>query len=364
MRVKIAGTGSCLPRLRVTNDDLGRIMDTSDAWIRSRTGIGARHIAVEETTTGMSAAAARQALEEAGIQPEELDLIIAATLTPDHIVPPLSCEVQRELGAVNAAAYDLCAACSGFVFALNTAQAYIQSGMYRKILIIGAETLSKLLDWTDRSTCVLFGDGAGAAVVTAEEQGTFTGVQGSDGAKGEVLSCGGRPQTHPFMRQKADSVAAGCQAHVDDAKHQAGVGNTGCQAGVVCADSERNLESGSRAGYPYVQMNGQEVYKFAVRTVPKCIGQVLEQAQWQPQDISLFLLHQANQRIIEAVAKRLRQPMEKFPVCLEECGNISAASVPILLDRVHKEGRLQRGDRIVLAGFGAGLTWGAVALTW
>lgn len=326
MRVKIAGTGSCLPRLRVTNDDLGAMMDTSDAWIRSRTGIGARHIAVEETTTSMSVAAARRALEEAGMQPEELELIIAATLSPDHVLPPLSCEVQRELGAVHAAAYDLCAACSGFVFALNTAQAYIQSGFYRKILIIGAETLSKLMDWTDRSTCVLFGDGAGAAVITAEETGIFAGVQGSDGAKGEALSCGGRPVEHPFHT--------------------------------------KTPETGMQERYPYVQMNGQEVYKFAVRTVPKCIGQVLEQAQWQPQEISLFLLHQANQRIIEAVAKRLKQPMEKFPVCLEECGNISAASVPVLLDQVNKEGRLQRGDRIVLAGFGAGLTWGAAALTW
>jgi len=320
MRARIAGTGSSLPRLRVTNDDLSQRMDTSDEWIRSRTGIGARHIAVEETTASMAAAAAQQALEEAGIQAEALDLIIAATLTADHILPPLSCEVQRILGAANAAAYDLCAACSGFVFALNTAQAYIQSGMYRNILIIGAETLSKLTDWTDRSTCVLFGDGAGAAVVTAAEEGLFAGVQGSDGSKGAVLSCGGRPIDHPFAHHKAENT--------------------------------------------YIRMNGQEVYKFAVRTVPECISQVLEQAGRKPQDISLFLLHQANQRIIEAVAKRLKQPMEKFPVCLEECGNMSAASVPVLLDKVHKSGRLKRGDTIVLAGFGAGLTWGAIALTW
>lgn len=320
MRARIAGTGSCLPKLRVTNDDLGRIMDTSDEWIRSRTGIGARHLAVDETTTSMSVAAARQALEEAGMQPEELELIIAATVSADHVVPPLSCEVQRELGAVHAAAYDLCAACSGFVFALNTAQAYIQSGMYRKILIIGAETLSKLMDWSDRSTCVLFGDGAGAAVVCAGEEGVLAGVQGSDGAKGMVLACGGRPVNHPFASHEAVNQ--------------------------------------------YVQMNGQEVYKFAVRTVPVCIDQALEKAGMQPDDIKLFLLHQANLRIIEAVAKRLKQPMEKFPVCLEECGNISAASVPILLDRVNRDGMLHRGDRVVLAGFGAGLTWGAVVLTW
>lgn len=320
MRARIAGTGSSLPRLRVTNDDLGKMMDTSDEWIKSRTGIGARHIAVEETTASMSVAAARQALEEAGMRAEELELIIAATVTPDHILPPLSCDIQSALGASKAAAYDLCAACSGFIFALNTAQAYIQSSMYKNILIVGAETLSKLMDWTDRSTCVLFGDGAGAAVVTAEAEGLFAGVQGADGAKGAVLSCGGRPLNHPFASHEPE--------------------------------------------HPFVRMNGQEVYKFAVRTVPKCIVQVLGQAGLQPEDISLFLLHQANQRIIEAVAKRLKQPMEKFPVCLAECGNISAASVPILLDRTNRDGRLKKGDKIVLAGFGAGLTWGAVALEW
>ncbi|MCI8447298.1 MAG: ketoacyl-ACP synthase III [Eubacterium sp.] len=321
MRARIAGTGSCLPKLRVTNDDLGKVMDTSDEWIRSRTGIGARHLAVEETTTSMSVSAARKAMEEAGIQPEELELIIGATVSADHVVPPLSCEVQRELGAVNAAAYDLCAACSGFVFALNTAQAYIQCGMYRKILIIGAETLSKLMDWQDRSTCVLFGDGAGAAVVCADaDGGVLAGVQGSDGAKGMVLACAGRPVNHPFASHAAD--------------------------------------------LQYVQMNGQEVYKFAVRTVPMCIDQALLKAGIQPEQVKLFLLHQANLRIIEAVAKRLKQPMEKFPVCLEECGNVSAASVPILLDRVNRDGMLKRGDCIVLAGFGAGLTWGAVVLTW
>lgn len=323
MRARICGTGSCLPGLRITNDDLGNILDTSDEWIRSRTGIGARHLAVDETTTSMSVEAARLALDEAGVRPEELDLIIAATLSADHVLPPLSCEVQRELGAVHAAACDLGAACSGFIFALNTADAYIRSGMYRKILLVGAETLSKLMDWTDRSTCVLFGDGAGAAVVCADEEGVLASVQGADGSKGMVLSCGGRPLRHPYVSENTD---------------------TGISS--------------------YVQMNGQEVYKFAVRTVPASITQVLDQAGLRPEDISLFLLHQANRRIIEAVAKRLRQPLEKFPVCLEECGNISAASVPILTDRVNREGRLHKGDKIVLAGFGAGLTWGATVLVW
>lgn len=320
MRARIYGTGSSLPELRVTNDELSKIIDTSDEWIRSRTGIGARHLAVDENTTSMSVAAAKQALAEAGVQPEDLDLIIAATLSADRLLPPLSCEVQSELGAVNAAAYDLCAACSGFIFGLNMAHAYIQSGMYRKILVIGAETLSKLLDWSDRSTCVLFGDGAGAAVVCADEEGVISCVQGSDGSRGMVLACDGRPANNPYSK---------------------------CEP-----------------GNQYVQMDGQEVYKFAVRTVPACINQALEQADMKAEDISLFLLHQANLRIIESVAKRLRQPMEKFPVCLEECGNISAASVPILLDRVNKDGKLKKGDKIVLAGFGAGLTWGAIVLTW
>ncbi len=320
MRARIVGTGSSLPKLRVSNDDLGKIMDTSDEWIRSRTGIQARHLAVEETTTSMSVAAARQALVQAGMEPQELDLIIAATVSADHIVPPLSCEVQRELGASRAAAFDLGAACSGFLFALNTAQVYIQSGMYQKILIIGAETLSKLMDWSDRSTCVLFGDGAGAAVVCADEDGIYAGVQGSDGAKGMVLACGGRPLEHPFVS--------------------------------------------GEPGHPYVQMDGQAVYKFAVRTVPACISQALEQAGTAPEEISLFLLHQANQRIIEAVAKRLKQPIEKFPVCLAECGNLSAASVPVLLDYVNRGHKLSNGDKIVLAGFGAGLTWGAAVLSW
>lgn len=318
MNIQICGTGSALPKLRVTNDDLSQIMDTSDEWISSRTGIRARHLATEETTTSMSVEAARKALEEAGMEPEELDLIIAATVSADYLIPTLSCEVQRELGAKNAIAFDIGAACSGFLFAMSTAQAYITTGRCRNALIIGAETLSKIMDWEDRSTCVLFGDGAGAAVIKADESRVFHVVQGSDGAKGMVLACQNRPVNNPYHKQ----------------------------------DSELS----------YVGMNGQEVYKFAVRTVPTAISQVLDEAGLTPDDISLFVLHQANLRILEAVAKRLNQPMEKFPVNLNECGNISAASVPILLDYVNKHGMIQRGDKIVLAGFGAGLTWGAAVL--
>lgn len=320
MNIQICGTGSTLPKLRVTNDDLSQIMDTSDEWIFSRTGIRARHLAAEETTTSMAVEAAGKALDEAGMQPEELDLIIAATVSSDYLIPTLSCEVQRELGAKNAIAFDIGAACSGFLFAMSTAQAYISTGRCRNALIVGAETLSKIMDWEDRSTCVLFGDGAGAAVIKADDSRMFHIVQGSDGAKGMVLACRNRPVDNPYHKQEA--------------------------------------------GLSYVEMNGQEVYKFAVRTVPSAIQQVLDEAGLTPDDISLFVLHQANVRILEAVAKRLKQSMDKFPVNLNECGNISAASVPILLDYVNKHGMIQRGDKIVLAGFGAGLTWGAAVLTW
>lgn len=321
MKTRICGTGSILPKKVVTNDDLSKIMDTSDEWISSRTGIRSRHLAVEETLTGMASEAAKQALEEAGIKAEELDMIIAATLSADKICPSLSCEIQREIGAVNAVAFDINAACSGFMFALQTADAYIKAGVYKKILLVGGEILSKMMDWNDRSTCVLFGDGAGAAVVQADEaDGVLGSVQGSDGARGDVLPCDNRKNNNPY----------------------------------VTNDKE----------LPYVHMNGQEVYKFAVRTVPKAIEEALEKAGLQIEDVDLFLLHQANIRIIESVAKRLAVPMEKFPTCLEECGNISAGSVPILLDKVNRKGMLKKGDKIVLAGFGAGLTWGASVLTW
>lgn len=349
MRIKIKGTGSAVPKLRVTNDDLSKLMDTSDEWIKSRTGIGARHLAVEETTTGLAVAAANDALRDAGVTAEELDLIIAATVTADKFLPNLSCEVQSALGAKNAVAFDLNAACSGFLFALNTVQMYLENGVYKKALVIGAETLSKIMDWNDRSTCVLFGDGAGAAVVAAEDEnvdgqpdvtggrsdagmmqpdaesksnksGILSMVQGSDGASGEVLRCDNRPVNNPFA--------------VNDAT------------------------------LSYVSMNGQEVYKFAVKTVPKVIEKAVDKAGLKVEDIDLFVLHQANLRIIESVAKRLHQPMEKFPTNLEECGNISAASVPILLDNINKHGMICEGKKIVLAGFGAGLTWGATVLTW
>lgn len=261
MKIKIKGTGSAVPKLRVTNDDLGKLMDTSDEWIRSRTGIGARHLAVEETTTGLAVAAAKEALKDAEMTAEELDLIIAATVTADKFLPNLSCEVQSALGAKNAVAFDLNAACSGFLFALNTVQMYLENGVYKKALVIGAETLSKIMDWNDRSTCVLFGDGAGAAVVevdsetnckakqpgAANKSGILSMVQGSDGARGEVLRCDNRPVNNPFA--------------VNDTK------------------------------LSYVSMNGQEVYKFAVKTVPKVIEEAVKKRdlKWRILICSYFI---------------------------------------------------------------------------
>jgi len=314
------GTGSYLPENIVTNDDLAKIMDTSDEWIASRTGIRKRHLVKEETTAQMSAKAAKQALKEAGLKAEELDLIIVGTLSGDYVTPSTACEVQAMIGADKAVAFDVNAACSGFMFAMNTAYAFIQSGIYQNALVIGAEILSRLMDWNDRSTCVLFGDGAGAAVVTADEKGLLGFVQGSDGTKGMVLACKNRLNNNPLIKNSVEP--------------------------------------------DHVFMDGQEVYKFAVSTVPASIQAVLEEAGLEVSDIKYFLLHQANIRIIQSVAKRLKADINRFPTTLEHCGNISAASVPILLDEVNKKGMLQRGDKLVMAGFGAGLTWSAAVIEW
>ena len=320
MPARIIGTGSALPALLVSNRELEKIVDTTDEWIRSRTGIESRHIAVEETTTSMAIEAAKKALQDAKASPEELDLIIVGTISPDHYFPSTACEIQSALGAVNATAFDISAACAGFLFGLGIVDAYMKAGTVRTALVVGAETLSKMMDWNDRSTCVLFGDGAGAAVVRSDESGIMSMVQGSDGARGNALTCEGRRVNNPYKK------------------------------------NDTSLD--------YTKMNGQEVYKFAVKTVPKSIEEALLKANVNADDVKYFLLHQANLRIIEAVAKRLGQSIEKFPTNLQECGNISAGSVPVLLDHVNREGMLQKGDTIVLAGFGAGLTWGATVLIW
>lgn len=323
MITKIIGTGSYLPANTVTNDDLAKIMDTSDEWIRTRTGIRERHLVKEENTTFMCVEASKRALANAGVAAEDVDLIIVGTLTADHITPSAACEVQAEIGATNAVAFDINAACSGFLFALNTANAYIKAGIYKTALILGAETLSKIMDWNDRSTCVLFGDGAGAAVVQGVEdggRGLIAFEQGSDGSKGMVLKCENRKNNNPLVQNPAD--------------------------------------------LGYVYMDGQEVYKFAVSTVPRSIEKVLAQANISADEVTYYALHQANIRILQSVAKRLKQSEDKFPISLDHCGNISAASVPILLDEMNQKGMLKAGDKIVMSGFGAGLTWGTALIEW
>lgn len=320
MTTRIIGTGSYVPEQIVTNDDLAKIVETSDEWIRSRTGIGERRIATLDSTSDMAARAAQAALEQAGVGAEEIDLILLGTSSPDHCFPNGACEVQARIGAVNAACFDISAACTGYVFALNTAHAFISTGLYRTALVIGADVLSKLIDWSDRGTCVLFGDGAGATVVRADERGILGMNMQSDGAKGGVLTCGSR--------------------------------------------SNGNFLLGKKPELGYMAMDGQEVFKFAVKKVPECITKVLEDTHTSKDEITYFVIHQANYRIIESIAKRMKVDIERFPVNMEHYGNTSGASVPLLLDEMNRAGKLKRGDKIVFAGFGGGLTWGATLLEW
>lgn len=350
MSIKIMGTGSALPELVVTNKELEQMMDTTDEWITSRTGIRKRHIAVTETTTLMAVKASEIAMKKAGIEPEEIDLIIVGTVSGDKCFPSTACQIQEALLAKNAVAFDINAACAGFLFGLTIADAYFQSGRAQTALIVGAETLSKMVDWKDRSTCVLFGDGAGAAVVRKTDTGMLHIVQGSDGTRGHVLACDNRPVNTPFTRRLFTKEFFARASFAGESF-----------PGAACT---REFSGDNLSAPDYLKMDGQEVFRFAVRTVPKAICQALEKAGILPDEIQYFFLHQANIRIIEAVAKKLGQPMEKFPTDLQKCGNISAASVPILLDHVNREEKLKRGDKIVMAGFGAGLTWGAAVIIW
>ena len=319
----IRGTGACVPKRVMDNDEIAGFVETSDEWIRERTGVERRHIAEEETTVSMAVEAGRQAVEEAGVSPEEIDIILVATGSADRVFPCTACQVQEALGASGAVGFDLNAACSGFLFAYNTAQAYIASGIYRTILVIGSESLSRLVDWTDRGTCILFGDGAGAVLLKAAEGRSYRPVAHSDGKGGPAL-------TGPGAAGRVRSI-----------------------------DKERE-ESKTE----YITMNGKDVFQFAVRKVPQVIQEVLERNELFLEDIDWFVLHQANARIVDAVARRLRLDIGKFPMNLQEYGNTSSASIPILLNELNREGVLKKGQKLVLAGFGAGLSWGASVLEW
>lgn len=316
MTGKICGTGSWAPPKVWDNNDLARMVDTSDEWIRERTGVVQRHIAEEnEDTVTMASRAAQRALEDADIKAEEIDLIIVATISPTEIMPCVACGVQEKLGAEKATCFDLNGACTGSLLALNTAQTYLSQGIYQTALVIGAEKLSALTDWTDRGTCILFGDGAGAVVLKAEESGRYAQVTQSIGKKGGALTLRSRNQIQ--------------------------------------------YETDPKAKETYIQMNGKEVFTFAVSKVPEAVKNLLSREKVPCEDIRYYLLHQANERIIRSAARRIGEDISKFPMNMDEYGNTSSASLLILLDEVKKSGKLQRGDKLVLAGFGGGLTYGA-----
>ena len=306
MTGRIIGTGVCIPELVWDNNKLAEMVETNDEWIRERTGIARRHIEKEKSASEMAIEAAKKATESCKeINVEDIGAIIVCSIAQEEVLPSVSCQVQAAIGATNAFCFDLKAACSGFVFAYNTCLAYMNMGLIRNALIIGVEKLSSITDWTDRRSCILFGDGAGAAVITAcDEKGAM--MMRCDGSRGNVLTC----------------------------------------------------PAGST-----LLMDGQEVFKFAVRSVPEAINEVLDQMKLAKEDVDYYILHQANRRIVESVAKRLGEPMSKFPTNLEEYGNTSSASIPLLIDELYRNGTLKKGSRLIMAGFGAGLSWGASYVT-
>ncbi|WP_090552212.1 beta-ketoacyl-ACP synthase III [Natronincola ferrireducens] len=322
---KITGTGSYLPEKVLTNNDLAKIVDTSDEWIRTRTGITQRRMADQETATSdLATKAAERAIEDAGITAEDIDLIIVATATPDMAFPSTACIVQKNIGAINASAFDLEAACTGFLYGLTIGEQFIKTGFYKRILIIGAEVLTKVLDWKDRNTCVLFGDGAGAVILERSEEGDgiLSSYLGSDGKSGECLTLPGGGSRLPASYET-----------IDNRLH-------------------------------YIKMEGTEVFKFAVRVMGSSALKALEGSNIKLEEVDFLVPHQANIRIIEAAAKRLHLSMDKVYVNLDQYGNMSAASVPVALDEAVKKGCIKKGDVVVLVAFGGGLTWGSSVIKW
>ncbi len=316
---RIAGTGSYLPENIVTNQDLEKMVDTTDQWIRERTGIERRHIAVEgQTTVDLAEPAARRAIEAAGIEPGDIDLIVFATSTPDKIFPSCACILQARLGIHGCPAFDIQAVCSGFVYALATAEKFIKSGSSKKALVIGAEVFSRIINWEDRGTCVLFGDGAGAVVLEAnEETGILSTHIHADGQYQDLLH-----------------VPCGIADGYDQVK----------------------------AGKAFVEMKGNEVFKVAVNTLGKIVDETLNANQMQKSDVDWLVPHQANLRIISATAKKLNMPMDRVVVTVNEHGNTSAASIPLALDVAVRDGRIQRNEVLLLEAFGGGFTWGSALL--
>lgn len=323
--VGISGIGSYVPDKVVTNDDLSKMVDTSHEWIVTRTGIEERRIAYQDmATSDLSTRAALNALEDANLKPEEIDLIIVATVTSDYALPSTACIVQKNIGAVKAAAFDLNAGCTGFVYAMITGSNFIKAGIYKKVLVIGGETLSRIVNWRDKNTCVLFGDGAGACVLEACEEGygIISSELGSDGDNYEFLIQPGGGSKEPA---RIESIA-------------------------------KDLH--------YIQMDGREVFKFAVRAMENSSIRALELANLDLEDLDFLVPHQANIRIIDSARKKLKLPEEKVYVNLNKYGNMSSASIPVALDEAIKKGKIKKGDNVLLVAFGAGLTWGSLVLRW
>ncbi len=323
--IAITGSGSAKPELSLNNHQLSLMVETSDEWIASRTGIQERRLANEQISlSSLAAEAAKGAIAMAGITPQDLDLIILATSTPDDLFGTAS-QIQAKLGATQAVSFDLTAACSGFVFGMVTAAQFIRTGTYKNVLLIGADILSRWVDWSDRGTCILFADGAGAVVMEANESDRFLGFSiRSDGTQYKYLQLAYTPQSQELVN---------------------------------------GVEIGKGNFQPII-MNGKEVYRFAVQKVPEVIEKALFQANLTTEDIDWLLLHQANQRILDAVAERLNIPKEKVISNLANYGNTSAASIPLALDEAVRQGKVKAGDAIAAAGFGAGLTWGASIFRW
>ncbi|MBE6413887.1 MAG: ketoacyl-ACP synthase III [Verrucomicrobiaceae bacterium] len=322
----IKGTGSYVPEKIVTNDDIAKVVDTSDEWIFERSGIRRRHFSVNESASDMAVKSAKEALESAGVSPQDIDLVIVTTVTPDMMFPSTACLLQAKLGIRNnIPCFDLEAACTGFVYGMEVATSMMQSGKYKNALVVSTERLNPLLNWEDRTTCFLFGDGSGAAVLSYGEEegvGIIGNVLGADGSNTAVLKL---PAGGSLLPTSAQTVA--------DKQH-------------------------------FIQMDGKEIFKNAVRIMQEKALDVLDMCDVRPEDISLLIPHQANIRIIETVAKRIKIPREKVYVNIEEYGNTSSASIPIALNEALKEGRIKSGDYILLVAFGAGLTWGATLIKW
>lgn len=327
IKAKITGIGSYAPENILTNLDLEKSVDTSDEWIKSRTGISERRIASKnEACSDLAIKASKIALKEAGVKAKDIDLIIVATVTPDMLFPSTACLVQKEIGAKNAFAYDLSAACSGFIYGISIAEQFIKSGRYKNILLIGSDVFSRIVNWNDRSTCVLFGDGAGAVIIEAE----------NGRKKDGILS------THLYS-----------DGHYHDFLFVPG-GGSRIPVSEITNDNEKC----------FIKMKGNEIFKVAVRFMVSAAREAISYNGLAIEDIDLFIPHQANKRIIDAVAKKLKLPEEKIFTNLMKYGNTSAASIPIALDEAVKEKRIKNGDIVLLVAFGAGLTWGSTIIKW